>query len=296
MRKTPNYFSNILHCKSRSICIILLNLIKIYFRDELQVVASGHCTFTKAQKEENKNDFTKIPQGINGVEDRMKIVWEQCVASNLFDLHKFVKITSVNAAKIFNLYPRKGCIAVGSDADIVIWNHQVNQTITAKNNNQVNIFEGTKITGAPEIVIVKGKVVFEDENLRVAEGYGKCLELPSHCPQLYSFKNGGDNHDLVDALDQQLDRFQVEFEDRDYVPEKAESMKSTNTQATFTSRAPRPDGQRDMQSSSFSISKGRFQLLIIFLITNEFKFILEISTERNKSCIKVHAQNSTGFW
>lgn len=225
----------------------------------MQVVGSGNCTFTSAQKEENKNDFTKVPLGVNGCEDRMKIVWEKCVVANLIDLQKFVAITSTNAAKVFNLYPKKGCIAVGSDADILIWNHQVNQTISAKNHhhaNDYNIFEGTKITGAPEFVIVKGKVCYEDENVRVAEGFGNYLELSTHCPILYPTKNG---EDLTDKFDEciQLDQSQVEFEDRDYKPSsKAESMVSSSTQVTHTARAPRPEGQRDLQSSSFSISKG----------------------------------------
>lgn len=225
----------------------------------MQVVASGNCTFTKAQKEEHKNDFTKIPRGINGVEDRMKVVWEKCFVHNLIDLQKFVAITSTNAAKIFNLFPRKGTIAVGSDADLVIWNNQVHQEISSKGHSQFcdyNIFEGMKVTGAPEFVIVKGKVCFEEEKLRVAEGFGHCLELPSHCPLIYGVKNGGDHDDFVDALEHQLDQYQVEFEDRDYVPDRADSVKSTSTQVTHTARAPRPEGQRDMQSSSFSISKG----------------------------------------
>lgn len=190
----------------------------------------------------------------------MKIVWEKCVAANLIDLQKFVAITSTNAAKIFNLYPKKGSIAVGSDADILIWNHQVNQTISAKDHaqgNDYNIFEGTKVSGAPEYVIVKGKVCFEDEKPRVAEGYGNFLELPTHSSMLFGAKNGDD---LTDNFDEcvQLDQSQVDFEDMDYVPDKAESVISTSTQVTHTARAPRPEGQRDLQSSSFSISKGTF--------------------------------------
>lgn len=235
----------------------------------------------------------------------MKIVWEKCVASNLFDIHKFVAVTSTNAAKIFNLYPRKGVIAVGSDADIVIWNHQANQVISAKNHNQAcdyNIFEGTKITGCPEYVIVKGKVAYEEDKLRVGQGFGQYLELPSHCPLLYhddeAVKNGNGN-DHIDALEEQLDRFQVEFEDRDYVPEKAESMKSTSTQVTHTSRAPRPEGQRDLQSSSFSISKGNYLLITICENIIIYVYFLEISNEPNKSCIRVRAPPggaSNGFW
>lgn len=225
----------------------------------MQVVASGNCTFTRAQKEANKNDFTKVPHGVNGSEDRMKIIWEKCVATNLIDIQKFVAITSTNAAKIFNLYPRKGSVTVGADADLVIWNHQANETISAKSSchaNDYNIFEGTKVTGAPEFVIVKGKVCLEDGNVRVAEGYGQYLELPTHCPLIYAAKNG--DHDISDGFEKhvQLDQYQVEFEDRDYVPGKADSLVSSSTQVTnFTARAPRAEGVRDQQASSFSISK-----------------------------------------
>jgi dihydropyrimidinase len=235
-------------------------LLKHLALDDLQVVASGNCTFSKAQKEENKGDFTLIPHGVNGAGDRMKIVWEKCVATNIIDLQKFVAITSTNAAKLFNLYPKKGSISVGSDADIVIWNHQANQTITAKNDyhaNDYNIFEGVKVSGAPEYVVVKGKVCYEDENVRVAEGYGNFIELPPNCGFIYAQKNGSSNNNNNNEVRfDELDQFQEEFEDRDYVPEKADSIRSTSTQVTHTARAPRPEGQRDMQSSSFSISKG----------------------------------------
>lgn len=230
------------------------------FRDDLQVISSGNCTFTRAQKEANKDDFTKVPNGVNGSEDRMKIIWEKCVATNLIDIQKFVAITSTNAAKIFNLYPKKGSITIGADADLIIWNHQANETISAashRHKSDYNIFEGTKVSGAPEYVIVKGKVCLEDGNLRVAEGYGQFLECPAHCPLVFGEKNGHVD-DLVDGFKEniQLDQFQVEFEDRDYVPGRADSISSTATAVTqHTARAPRADGVRDQQASSFSISK-----------------------------------------
>lgn len=89
-------------------------------------------------------NFTKIPNGVNGVEDRMSVVWEKGVQSSIINPQRFVEITSTNAAKMFNVYPRKGCIAVGSDADVVVWNPNKTRVISAKTHHQAvdfNIFE-----------------------------------------------------------------------------------------------------------------------------------------------------------
>ncbi|MBS4014655.1 MAG: dihydropyrimidinase [Bacteroidetes bacterium] len=128
----------------------------------IKTVGTDHCPFSSIQKSIGKDDFRKIPNGAGGVEHRMSLLFTYGVLENRISLNKFVELTSTNAAKIFGLYPKKGEIAVNSDADIVIWDPKLESIISSKSHKQncdTNIYEGFKTIGGPEVVILSGKIL-----------------------------------------------------------------------------------------------------------------------------------------
>lgn len=149
----------------------------------LQTTATDHCCFCADQKAMGKDDFSKIPNGTAGVEDRMSVLWDAGVTTGKLTPNEFVAVTSTNTAKIFNMYPRKGAIEVGADADIVIWDPKGTRTISAKTHHQnidFNIFEGRTVTGIAVHTLSQGKVVWTEGDLRTVKGAGKYVKRPAY--------------------------------------------------------------------------------------------------------------------
>ena len=141
----------------------------------LAMVATDHCPFCFADKELGRGDFTKIPNGAPGIENRMSLIY-QGVAAGRFDLNRFVELTSTAAAKSFGLFPKKGTLAVGSDADIVIFDPDkrltigVNEKATHHMRVDYNPYEGVEVVGYPETVISRGRVIVERGSQRTKGG------------------------------------------------------------------------------------------------------------------------------
>ncbi|NIA67702.1 dihydropyrimidinase [Pelagibius litoralis] len=151
----------------------------------LQTTATDHCCFCAPQKRMGHNNFTQIPNGTGGVEDRMHVLWHHGVNSGRLTMNEFVAITSTNAAKIFNIYPRKGSISIGADADIAIWDPEKERTISKDTHHQnvdFNIFEGMTVKGINTVTISQGKVVYQDGDVRTEKGVGRYVDRPTFAP------------------------------------------------------------------------------------------------------------------
>ena len=148
--------------------------------NDLQCISTDHCPFCmKEQKELGRNDFSKIPNGAPGVETRMSLVYDGGVRSGRITLNRFVELTSTSPAKIFGLFPRKGTIAPGSDADIVIFDPNRTMTLSAKTLHMrvdYNPYEGRQVTGATDTVLSRGRVVIENGAFVGRKGGGSFLK------------------------------------------------------------------------------------------------------------------------
>lgn len=154
---------------------------------QLQTTATDHCCFCAEQKAAGKDDFTQIPNGTAGIEDRMSLLWHEGVNSGRLTKNEFVALTSTNAAQIFNIYPRKGAVTPGADADITVWDPTGTRVLSARthhSNIDFNIFEGKTVTGIPSYTVSQGKVVWNNGDLNVERGAGRYIERPAY-PSMY---------------------------------------------------------------------------------------------------------------
>ena len=157
---------------------------KALAQGEVDTVGTDHCPFDTDQKLLGKDAFTNIPNGIPGIEDRVNLLYTCGVKSGRIDLDRFVDAASTRAAKLFGLFPRKGTIAVGSDADLVVYDPNYRGTISVKSqhvNNDYNAFEGMAIEGRPAVVTVRGKVQVREGTFVGERGRGRLLKRePTH--------------------------------------------------------------------------------------------------------------------
>ena len=206
----------------------------------LDLVGSNHAAFNSQQKALGLQDFTQIPVGTNGVEERLSVVWNQGIES--MSAQRFVAVTSTNAAKIFGLYPDKGHIEVGSQADIVIWDPEAFKSVRIEeqcSKSDLNIFHGLTFKGRPDVVILRGKVVLEDGDIggevRAVQGHGRALPLspyPTHVyqkikeRQIFNFVPvERKEEDLVISADCEVP---PPLPTKSYQPEKAASLHISN--------------------------------------------------------------------
>jgi dihydropyrimidinase len=151
----------------------------------LQTTATDHCCFCTDQKAAGRDDFRKIPNGTGGIEDRMSVLWHHGVRTGRLTPNEFVQVTSTNAARIFNIHPRKGTIQVGADADLVVWDPDGTRTISVETHHQnidFNIYEGMEVQGLAAATISRGKVVWQNGELRSVRGAGRHIDRPCWAP------------------------------------------------------------------------------------------------------------------
>jgi dihydropyrimidinase len=167
--------------RKRSDCEALWTAIQ---QGVLHTVGTDHCPFCMDQKRMGLDDFSKIPNGVPAIEHRMELLFSEGVLTGRLSLPEYVRLTSANAARIFGLAPKKGAIAVGADADLLILDPVVQHTISAATHHQnvdYSAFEGWQVTGKTRSVVLRGEVVIEDGTARVSPGFGRyCHRLATH--------------------------------------------------------------------------------------------------------------------
>ena len=148
----------------------------------LQVVATDHAAFTTEQKQMGRDNFTIIPNGTGGLEERLAVLWTEGVEKGRLTPNEFVAVTSTNIAKILNIYPKKGALVPGADADIVVWDPSIHKTITATSHKSVldyNVFEGFEVKAQPRYTLSRGDVIWAwGQNSQPRPGRGRFVPRP----------------------------------------------------------------------------------------------------------------------
>lgn len=153
----------------------------------LQTTATDHCCFCGEQKAMGQEDFAKIPNGTAGVEDRMAALWHHGVNMGRLTANDFVALTSTNAARIFNIYPHKGVVRAGSDADIVVWDPKQHRIIRAETQHQrvdFNVFEGMEVVGGPIHTVSRGRLAYSEGKVLATAGSGSYVSRPAFPPYI----------------------------------------------------------------------------------------------------------------
>jgi dihydropyrimidinase len=154
---------------------------------QLHTTATDHCTFCAAQKAMGRDNFAKIPNGTGGVEERLAVIWDAGVNTGRLTPSEFVAITSANTAKLFNIYPRKGLVGVGADADLVVRDPAATHTLSVKTQHSKgddNINEGRSVQGMPSNTISQGVVAYARGDLRAEMGKGRYIKRPAFGPNV----------------------------------------------------------------------------------------------------------------
>jgi dihydropyrimidinase len=147
--------------------------------DILSAISTDHCAYLfDGQKDHGRNDFSQIPNGGPGLENRLQMIHHFGVRQGRISLNRMVALLATNPAKLFGLYPRKGTLAVGSDADLVVFDPEKRVTISAATHHSAsdyNLYEGMEVQGSPDVVLLRGNVLVEDDTLVAAPGLGQFI-------------------------------------------------------------------------------------------------------------------------
>ncbi|CAL8119561.1 unnamed protein product [Orchesella dallaii] len=266
-------------------------LMDLLAQDDLQLTATDNCTFTHEQKKMGCRDFRKIPNGVNGLEDRMSVIWEKGVHEGKMDASRFVAVTSTTAAKIFNLYPKKGVIAVGSDADIVVWDPEKTRTISAKTHHHAtdsNIFEGMTCHGVPDYVICNGRVCVDQGQLKAVQGFGKFVSRKPFAPFVYDSLKEKDEKKKASMIPVQRSGFDGEMVSKTTTSKQSQHSttngdgnKPSNGEGSQATNGSGEDQTNVGRSNGSGIPTG------------------PDSSSNSRSTVKLHAPpggHSSGFW